>query len=174
MQYEKDFSLFVISENRKAKSVSCECVKGYICTKQKVMSESGKIKTQKVSVKSAVARTSTRRLNKAEHLVNKGIESAFAKHPLYSQDGKGGDADILVKYFNPYGRGTWYVLEANKLPDNDYELYGIVDMGYGQEYGYFRLSELQNYTYKMGNYVVGGIERDMYFGKKKVKDIKND
>ena len=138
------------------------------------MSESGKIKSQGVKVKSAVQRTSTRRLNRAEHLINKSIQSAFDKHPIYSQDGKGGEADILVKYFNPYGRGTWYVLEANKLPDGDYELYGIADLGMGQEYGYFRLSELQNYTYKMGGYEVGGIERDMYFGKKKVKDIKND
>ena len=124
---------------------------------------------------STTERAYARRLNKAEHLINKGIESAFAKHPLYSQDGKGGEADILVKYFNPYGRGRWYVLEANKLPDGDYELYGLTDMGYGEkEYGYFLLSELQNYTFKLPNgYPVGGIERDMYFGKKKVKDLKD-
>lgn len=111
------------------------------------------------------------RMNRAEHLLTAGIEKSFEKHPLYSQDGKGEDADILVKYFNPYGRGRWYVLEANKLPDNDYELYGLVDMGQGREYGYFRLSDLQGYVHKMGNYPVGGIERDMYFGKKKVRDL---
>ena len=115
------------------------------------------------------------RMNKAEHLVTKGIEDAFAKHPLYSQDGKGENADILVKYFNPYGRGRWYVLEANPIDGGkDYELYGIVDMGEGREYGYFRMSDLQGYIHRMGNYPVGGIERDLYFGKKKVKDIKND
>lgn len=113
------------------------------------------------------------RMNRAEHLLTAGIEKSFEKHPFYSQDGKGENADILVKYFNPYGRGRWYVLEANKLPNNDYELYGLVDMGQGREYGYFRLSELQGYVYKMGNYPVGGIERDMYFGKKKVRDLKN-
>lgn len=116
------------------------------------------------------------RMNRAEHLVNKTIESSFAKHPLYSQDGKGGEADILVKYFNPYGAGRWYVLEASPIDGGkDYDLYGIVDMGQGQEYGYFRLSDLQGYVYKLRNgYPVGGIERDMYFGKKKVKDIKKD
>lgn len=112
-------------------------------------------------------------MNRAEHLVTQGIADAFAKHPLYSQDGKGEDADILVKYFNPYGRGRWYVLEANPLPNDDYELYGIVDMDGEREYGYFRLSDLQGYIYRMGNYPVGGIERDLHFGKKKVRDIKN-
>lgn len=116
-----------------------------------------------------------RRRNRAEHLMNKSIESALTRHPLYSQDGKGDDADIIAKYFNPYGRGTWYVLEGDKLPDGDWELYGISDLGQGREYGYFRLSELENYVYRLPNgYPVGGIERDMYFGKKKVRDIKND
>ena len=113
------------------------------------------------------------RMNRAEHLLTAGIEKQFEKYPLYSQDGKGEDAKILVKYFNPYGRGRWYVLEAQKLPNNDYELYGLVDMGQGREYGYFRLSDLQGYVHKMGNYPVGGIERDMYFGNKKVRDLRN-
>lgn len=111
--------------------------------------------------------------NKAEQLVNKSIEASFAKHPLYSQDGKGGEADILVKYFNPYGQGRWYVLEASPIGNGDYDMFGIVEMNGEREYGYFRLSELQNYKFKMGGREVGGIERDMYFGKKKVKDIKN-
>lgn len=136
------------------------------------MSEPGKIASLNSENMAAYGRRI--KMNRAEHLVNKGIEAAFAKHPIYSQDGKGGEADILVKYFNPYGRGRWYVLEANKLPNDDYELYGIVDMGQGKEYGYFRLSDLQGYVYKMRNgYPVGGIERDMYFGKKKVKDLEN-
>ena len=109
-----------------------------------------------------------RRLNRAEHLMNKGVEDALRKHPLYSQDGKGDDADIVVKYFNPYGRGTWYVLEGNPTDDGDWELYGIADLGYGQEYGYFMLSELQNLRPSPW----GGIERDLYFGKRKVKDIR--
>ena len=45
------------------------------------------------------------RMNRAEHLLTAGIEKSFEKHPFYSQDGKGENADILVKYFNPYGRG---------------------------------------------------------------------
>lgn len=115
----------------------------------------------------------TRRRNRAEHLMNKGIEDALTKHPLYSQDGKGEEADIIVKYFNPYGDGRWYVLEGNKQ-GNDWELYGIVEMGGEREYGYFMLSDLENYVYRTrGGYPVGGIERDMYFGKKKVKDIKD-
>ena len=116
------------------------------------------------------------RMNKAEHLVNKTIEKAIAKHPIGSQDGKGENADIIVKYFNPYGQGRWYVLEADPIDGGqDYEMFGIVEMNGEKEYGYFRLSDLQGYVYKLRNgYPVGGIERDMYFGKKKVKDIKND
>lgn len=142
------------------------------------MSEPKNITNQSSASGTAVMRsaqyvTPARRRNRAEHLMNKGIESAIAKHPLYSQDGKGDEADILVKYFNPYGRGRWYVLEGNKLDNGDTEFFGLVDMGDGPEYGYFNLSQLESYTYKMGNYVVGGIERDMYYGKKKVKDLRN-
>ena len=40
-------------------------------------------------------------------LWNKQLEVKARKYPLYSQDGKGLNAQILVKYFNPYGAGTW-------------------------------------------------------------------
>lgn len=138
------------------------------------MAEPGSIRTQTASLNENMAAYGRRMgMNRAEHLVNKSIEDAFAKHPFYSQDGKGGEADILVKYFNPYGDGRWYVLEANPLPNEDYELYGIVEMNGEREYGYFLLSDLQGYVHRMGNYPVGGIERDLHFGKKKVKDIKS-
>ena len=136
------------------------------------MAESASIKQTATIAATSVTRseqvTYTRRRNRAEHLMNKGIEDALKRHPLYSQDGKGDDADIVVKYFNPYGRGTWYVLEGEKREDGDWELYGIADLGYGQEYGYFMLSELENLRPSPW----GGIERDMYFGKKKVRDIR--
>ena len=99
-------------------------------------------------------------------LLTKQIEAKLAKYPLYSQDGRGGDADIICKFFNPSGAGTWYVLEGEQLPDGDWEFFGIVDL-YEREYGYFLLSELQSYRGPFGL----GIERDLHFNNKKVRDI---
>ena len=45
-------------------------------------------------------------------LLTKQIISKFEKHPIHSQDGKGMDAEVLVKYFNPCGSGTWLITEA--------------------------------------------------------------
>ena len=36
-------------------------------------------------------------------MINKEIEKKFAKYPLYSQEGKGDEAVVLFKAFNPYG-----------------------------------------------------------------------
>lgn len=38
-------------------------------------------------------------------LWSKQLEAKARKYLLYSQDGKGMNAKILVKYFNPYGAG---------------------------------------------------------------------
>lgn len=99
-------------------------------------------------------------------LMTKEIERKLAQYPLYSQDGKGDDAEIICKFFNPCGAGTWYVLEGEQLPDGDWEFFGIVDL-YEREYGYFLLSELQSYRGPFGL----GIERDLHFNNKKVRDI---
>ena len=48
-------------------------------------------------------------------LLTKEIISKFEKHPFHSQDGKGMDAEVLVKYFNPCGTGTWLITEAGRL-----------------------------------------------------------
>ena len=63
------------------------------------------------------------------------------KFPLYSQDGKGEKAEVIVKFFNPYGRGTWIITEAEKQPDGDYLLYGYMHI-FEWEWGYIRLSEI--------------------------------
>jgi hypothetical protein len=101
-------------------------------------------------------------------LITKEIEKRLEKYPLYSQDGKGDDATIVCKFFSPVGWWTWYVLEADKMDDGDYEMYALVVNGHGEtEYGYFLLSELQNIRLPFGL----GIERDIYFTPSKVKDV---
>lgn len=100
--------------------------------------------------------------------MTKKIEQRLAKFPLYSQDGKGEDAEIVCKFFSPVGSRTWYVLEAEKFNENDYEFFGIVINGYGEhEYGYFTLGELKQLQLPFGL----SIERDMYFSPCKVKDV---
>ncbi len=56
-------------------------------------------------------------------LLTKEIISKFEKHPFGSQEGKGLEAEVLVKYFNPCGTGTWLITEAER-EDNDWRLFG--------------------------------------------------
>ncbi len=79
-------------------------------------------------------------------------------HPLYSQDGKGNDAVVSAKIFNPYGGGTIYLTEY----DGKDTMYGIFERGGEKEYGYFSKSELENTRVN----VYGArlpLERDAYF-----------
>lgn len=99
-------------------------------------------------------------------LMTKEIERKLEKYPLYSQDGKGDDAEIVCKFFNPCGAGTWYVLEGKKLENGDWEFFGIVDL-YVREYGYFTLSELQSVRLPFGL----TIERDLYFDRRCVREL---
>lgn len=92
-----------------------------------------------------------------QKLITKQIEKALAKYPLYSQDGKGKEAIVLTKFFTPWGRFTWYVLEAEKQPNGDYLFFGYVK-GLEDEYGYFTLSDLKSIRGPWGL----SIERDMY------------
>lgn len=91
----------------------------------------------------------------------------MSKHPLYSQDGKGKEAVIVCKFFNPCGAGTWYVLEGEKQDCGGWLFYGIVNL-HEIEYGYFTLAELECVKLPFGL----TIERDLYFGTPKVGEVK--
>jgi len=69
------------------------------------------------------------------------------------------DAPVLARFFNPTGSGTWSVLEGEKLPNNDWRFFGVVDIGQDKEYGYFNLSQLEEIKGSFGL----GIERDRGF-----------
>lgn len=89
-------------------------------------------------------------------LITKEIEAKLLKHPMYSTDGKE-EKEVLVKFFNPYGIGTWYVFEAEKK-GNNWIFFGLVDL-YEKELGYFTLRELESIKLPFGL----PIERDKYF-----------
>jgi hypothetical protein len=90
-------------------------------------------------------------------LLTAAIIKALEKTPLYSTE-KQDTAPVLVKFFNPTGSGSWYVLEAEKQEDGDWLFFGLADL-HEKELGYFTLSELESVKLRFGL----GIERDMYF-----------
>ena len=58
-------------------------------------------------------------------LMTEEIEKAFRKYPLYSQDGNGGDAKIVVKYFGG-SAATWLITEGQKEKNGDWTFFGLV------------------------------------------------
>ena len=93
-------------------------------------------------------------------LVTKAILNKFDKNPLLSKEGKGLDAEVIVKFFNPYGRGTWLITEAEKQEDGDYLLFGYMHI-YDWEWGYVMLSELENLRVNVYGTQLP-IERELY------------
>ena len=93
-------------------------------------------------------------------LFTKAFENRLKKYPLYSQDGKGMNAIVVERFFG--GNLTIYILEGNKETG---ELYGLADLGYGFEYGYFTIEQLESIRvppFKLP------LERDRYIESGKV------
>ena len=103
-------------------------------------------------------------------LVTKEIEKLFEKYPTRSQEDEE-DPLCIAKFFVPRGRGTWYVMEAETIGDDDYWFFGWVESPIDplfDESGSFTLSELKSIKLPFGL----GIERDMYFKPKRLSEIK--
>ena len=96
-------------------------------------------------------------------LITKELEKLFEKYPIGSQDGLGGKAKVIAKFFNPTGVGTWIITEGNKLENGDYEMFGYCHLGDDEmaELGYVMLSQLEELKLPFGLHV----ERDMYMPK---------
>ncbi|HET8797640.1 MAG TPA: DUF2958 domain-containing protein [Thermoanaerobaculia bacterium] len=88
------------------------------------------------------------------------VRAALARFPIGSQDGRGMDAVVVVKYFFPAGRYTLFVTEA-EVDGEDVRLFGYCLSPFGadcDEWGYASLAELQSVR------VRGlAIERDLHF-----------
>mgnify|MGYP000117048333 CR=1 FL=1 len=105
-------------------------------------------------------------------LITKEIERAFKKHPLYSQENEGLDAEVVVKFFNPCGAETWLITEGNLQDDGDFLMYGYCYSGNDEmsDFGYITLSQLENKKLPLNIYTgetVGylEIERDKWLPK---------
>jgi hypothetical protein len=88
-------------------------------------------------------------------LFNKTIDrQLFKQYELGSDFSK---QEAVVKIFNPFGNGTWFVLNSDPN-DPDY-LWAIVDLGYGAEVGSVSRADLETYRGRFGM----GFERDLSF-----------
>lgn len=93
-------------------------------------------------------------------MLTKEIERKLEKHPFGSTEGKGFDAEVIVKYFNPYGRGTWLITEGEKQENGDWLLWGYCNI-FEWEWGYVTLSEIVNTKVNVCGMAMP-IERDLY------------
>ena len=83
----------------------------------------------------------------------------------YSKGSNMANQNVVVKIFNPYNKGTWFIMNSDPN-DPDY-LWGIADLGYGAEVGSISRSDLENYRNRFG----WGFERDMSFRPKNAKMV---
>ncbi len=106
-------------------------------------------------------------------LLTQEVLKKFAKFGPYSQDGKGNDAEILVKFFTPDSSWSWFVLEAEQVPCDieggyDLDLFGIVRSHMETVYGHFSFRELEAVRGPLGL----RIERDRHFHIKTVGELR--
>ncbi len=94
-------------------------------------------------------------------LLTKELREQFPK--LYQgEDTPTEEKKVIAKFFTPWTSWTWYATEF----DGEDQFFGLVD-GLEREWGYFSLKELESTAGPAGL----KIERDLYFGQPKIKDI---
>jgi len=80
------------------------------------------------------------------------------------------DPKAVVKFFDPTGSWTWYVIEGREIDNGDWEFYGLVD-GFEKEFGYFLLSELKTCKQNLTGLRALPIERDLHFRPTPVSEL---
>lgn len=92
-------------------------------------------------------------------LLTSYIIRKLEKHPFHSQDGKGENAEVIVKFFGG-AAATWLVTEGEEQENGDWLFYGVATLdGATWEWGYFAMSELKEIWFTPFGLP---IERDMY------------
>ena len=103
-------------------------------------------------------------------LLTKEVLNKFNKYPFGSQDGKGEDAKVLVKFFGGCSY-TFLVTEAEKQEDGDWLLYGQTTLdGRDWELGNTLYSEMAAVKFPPFGLPV---ERDLY-SSGTVKELKGE
>lgn len=99
-------------------------------------------------------------------LMTKEIEKKLEKTGFIPEIEDLLEAEVIVKYFNPCGAGTWLIIGGERYGD-DWELYGYATIGYEWEWGSVMLSELKAYKNRLSL----GIERDLNCAGKCVREL---
>lgn len=96
-------------------------------------------------------------------LMTRKIEDLFRK---YGKQSGVRDPIVVVKFFNPMGRGTWY---ATSYDPEDRVFHGYVSIwgDHNDEWGNFSLDELESVSLPFGL----GIERDLYFTPRPISEV---
>ena len=92
-------------------------------------------------------------------LITPQLVEQFLDYPLYSQDGKKGDAVCVCAFY--IGNVRWYVLEGQPEGD-DFILYAIVVGLSETEYGYVSVHELQQLELDASRYGLGKMHVSMF------------
>ena len=95
-------------------------------------------------------------------LWTKEIEEIAIQNRSNSCGKLGMKSRVIVKYFNPYGRGVWLITEAKKQSNGDWLLYGYCNIFYW-EWGSVLLSDLQKIKFDIFGQK-RGLERDPAIG----------
>jgi len=82
-----------------------------------------------------------------------------------SQEGKGDDAVVVAKLFDPLGQWTWYLTEWDS---ETREFFGLIS-GFEVEWGYISLEELEEVG-RRRRFV--GIERDLHWNECTIGDVR--
>lgn len=93
-------------------------------------------------------------------LMTKEIEKKLKQNPFGSHEYEGENAKVIVKFFNPYGAGTWLITEGEQEEDGDWLLFGKMHI-FDWEWGYVSLSELEKTKVNIFGMSLP-LERDMY------------
>ena len=110
---------------------------------------------------------------KQSKVLTQARRELLSKYPVYSQDGKRGDAVALFRLFITGTSATFYILEGEPAGEYDgrenWELFGVSNMEQdGWTYGYYSLAEME------GINLYGGLvhlEADEHFKPTALKDI---
>jgi hypothetical protein len=92
-------------------------------------------------------------------LLTKEIQN---KLPAIGSQSEVEDPVAVIKFFDPVGSWTWFVIEGGQQEDGDWMFYGLVH-GFEKEFGYFTLSELQSCKRGLTGLRALPIERDLHF-----------
>lgn len=68
------------------------------------------------------------------------IEVALGASPLYSKEGQGTKAEVIITFYMPFTEACWIITEASQEGD-DWLMFGYCHI-FEWEFGYVRLSEI--------------------------------